>query len=248
MNGPSLAVGGPHPADRVAVEPDRSIGPWIVLAIIGSLTAVVLTALVATKTVLPFDQPLLDLGRSWDRLTDVWRLLSDAANLPLIAIGVGLVLWLFLKRRRHEAVMVIVALALVTAGSEAVKQLVARPRPPGSDTVVPGVVYSFPSGHVLEAVTIFGIIALLIWRSRLPGWFRAGFAIAVAIFVTLVGIARVSLNAHYPSDVLAGLAAGLAVVAVMAILTRNEPTTSEPSRPPRPTDRPSRPPARGTDP
>ncbi|MBF6606109.1 MAG: phosphatase PAP2 family protein [Chloroflexi bacterium] len=192
---------------------------WGAIALIGLAGFLLLLGLVGTRTVIPFDQPLLDLGRSFGRFADVWNLISNSANLPMIAIGVGLVLSLFLAHRRRDGILVIVVLAAVTAGSEGVKLLIARPRPPGSDTVVPGVVYSFPSGHVLEAVTILGIIALLVWRSGLPGWARAGLAIAVTIFVALVAVARVALNAHYPSDVLAGFLAGIAVLALFALLT-----------------------------
>ncbi len=115
----------------------------------------------------------------------------------------------------------VVVLVAITAGSEVVKQLVARPRPPGSDTVVPGVIYSYPSGHVLEATAIFGIIAVLLWRSRIQRWAAVLFAIAAVVFVALVAIARVGIDAHYPSDVLAGLAAGIAAVAVFALSTRS---------------------------
>ena len=167
----------------------------------------------------PFDGPLLDRARAYSAYHDLWDLLSNAAYLPLIAIGVGLVVWLFVKRQRREAVLVILILAAITAGSEAIKQLVARPRPPGSDTVVPGVVYSYPSGHVLEAVAIFGIIAILLWRSSRPFWVRAGFAIAVAVFVVALAVARVAINAHYPSDVLAGFLAGIGVLGLFAVLT-----------------------------
>ena len=53
-------------------------------------------------------------------------------------------------------------------GQRAREEVVARPRPPGFDNTYLGAVYSFPSGHVLEAVTIYGIIAVLVWRSSLP--------------------------------------------------------------------------------
>ena len=193
---------------------------WLVVALLGFAGFAVLTWLVATQTAIPFDQPLRDLARGWDGYFDLWNLLSNAANFPLIGLGVAIVLWMFWKHRQREGILVIVVLAAVTAGSEAVKQLVARPRPPGSETVVPGVVYSFPSGHVLEAVTILGIIAILVWRSSLPQSARRAFAIAVAIFVTMVAVARVAINAHYPSDVLAGFLAGIAVLAIFARLTR----------------------------
>jgi undecaprenyl-diphosphatase len=68
-------------------------------------------------------------------------------------------------------------------------------------------------------VTIFGIIAILVWRSSLPRWLRIGFPVAVAIFVVLVGFARMAIDAHYPSDVLAGLLAGIGVVGLFAVLT-----------------------------
>jgi len=192
---------------------------WLAIALIGIVGFVLMTGLVASRTVIPFDKPLLDLGHGWMGYADIWNLLSNAANLPLIGIGVGIVLWMLWKHRHREAIVVIVVLAAVTAGSEGVKLLVARPRPPGFDTAIPGVVYSYPSGHVLEALTICGIIAIVVWRSAQPRWLRAGLAIAVAIFVALVAVARVALNAHYPSDVLGGFLAGIAVLALFAVVT-----------------------------
>ena len=214
---------------RPAISSDLSVaapdghrvatGAWLVVAILGVAGFVLLAGLVATQTRIPFDQPLLDLARGWDRYFDLWNLLSNAANVPMIGLGAGIVLWTFWKRRQQEGILVIVVLAAVTAGSQVVKQLVARPRPPGSDTVVPGVAYSFPSGHVLEAVTILGMIAIVVWRSSLPLSARRAFAIAVAIFVAMVAVARVAVNAHYPSDVLAGFLAGIAVLAIFGRLT-----------------------------
>ena len=190
------------------------------MGLVGAVGFATLTWLVASGTVIPFDQPLLDLGRSWTQFTGEWQALSDAANIPLIVIAVGLIGLLFWMHRRREAFLVVLVLAAVTAGSEAVKQLVARPRPPGTDTVVPGVVYSFPSGHVLEAATIFGIIAILLWRSSVPMVVKVVFATCAAVFVILVAVARVAVDAHYPSDVLAGICGGVAVLAAFALLSR----------------------------
>ena len=141
-------------------------------------------------------------------------------NLPLIAIGLGIVVWLFLTRRGREAVLVILVLAAVTAGSEAVKELVARPRPPGFDTSIPGVVYSYPSGHVLEVLTILGIIATLLWRSSLPRPVRIAVPILFALIVVMVAVARVAVNAHYPSDVLAGFLGGLGCLGLFGRLSQ----------------------------
>jgi membrane-associated phospholipid phosphatase len=197
----------------------RTLVVWYVIAVAGLIGFVALTLFVAGHGVVPFDGPLLERALAYNAYDGVWNLISNAANLPLIAIGVGLVVWLFVKHRRREAILTILILVAVTAGSEAIKQLIARPRPPGSDTVVPGVVYSYPSGHVLEVTTIFGIIAILLWRSSQPLWLRAGFAIGVVLFVGAVAFARVAIDAHYPSDVLAGLLAGIGVLGLFAVLT-----------------------------
>lgn len=211
-----------HPAFASATQRDGTLASAVdvAIAVVGFAGFALLMSLVVAHTAIPFDAPLRDIARGWTAYTGTWSLISDAANLPLIAIGVGLVLWLLWKRRFREAILVVVVLAAVTAGSETVKQLVARPRPPSSDAHVIGVVYSFPSGHVLESVTILGIIAILVWRTTVPLAVRAGVAIAVGAFVALVAIARVAIDAHYPSDVLAGSLAGIAVLAIFALLTR----------------------------
>jgi membrane-associated phospholipid phosphatase len=193
------------------------------LAVAGFAGFAVLTVILWAHVLPFFDPPVRDAALQYRSWHDLWDLISNAANYPLIVIGVGLVAWLFWKGKRREAVLVIVTLALVTAGSEGVKQLVHRPRPPGSDTVVPGVVYSYPSGHELEAVTILGIVALLVWRSRATRAAAIGVAIAVALFCVAVAVARVAINAHWPSDVLAGLLGGIGVLALVTRLTRDDP-------------------------
>jgi len=97
---------------------------------------------------------------------------------------------------------------------------VARPRPEGTDPNIPGVVYSYPSGHVLEALTIFGIIVIELARHGAPRLLVAVLAIVVVVDALLVGLSRVVLNAHYPSDALASLLAGAGVLGVYVLLTR----------------------------
>ena len=198
-------------------EAGVDIRPLIAIVALGAFA--ILTWLIVSGTTFPFDQQLLDAAKGLNQYLPEWRGLSDSANLPLIAIGAGIVVYLLWTKQRSEALLVIVVLALVTAGSEAVKQLVARPRPPGFDNTYLGVVYSYPSGHVLEAVTIYGIIAVLVWRSRLPDVVRFAVPVVFTGIIALVAVARVAVGEHYPTDVLAGLLAGVGFVALFAWLT-----------------------------
>jgi membrane-associated phospholipid phosphatase len=81
-------------------------------------------------------------------------------------------------------------------------------------------VYSYPSGHVLEALTILGIITIRGWRSSRPLAGRVAFTVVVIVWVIFVGLARMALNAHYPSDVLGGALGGIAALSLYAWLTR----------------------------
>ncbi len=225
-----------HPARPTDDAPDRldlaAVG-WVLMALVGLGAFVAATVFLLNGGVFGFDQPLLAAGQSWQGYATVWRVISESANIPLIVIGVGMVAVLFFTKHRREAVLVALVLIAVTAGSEGVKQLVARPRPSGTDPNIPGVVYSFPSGHVLEALTIFGIIAIRCVRS---GWSTFAKALVVALVVLdvfLVGVARVALSAHYPSDVIASAFGGLGVLGLYGILTHRRAeraVSAEPAR------------------
>jgi membrane-associated phospholipid phosphatase len=215
---PTPAGTSTHAASGASTE--SGVG-WIVMAAIGLAVFAAFTILLLDHVVLPFDQPLLAAVRPWAGDGTIWRVLSESANYPLIVIGIGMVLVLFFTGRRREAVVVAAILIAITAGSEGVKQLVARPRPEGTDPNIPGVVYSYPSGHVLEALTIFGIIAIHVVRSRAPRWLAALVVIAVIVDAFFVGLARVVLNAHWPSDAIASLFAAAGVLGIYGLLTRD---------------------------
>jgi len=111
-----------------------------------------------------------------------------------------------LVQRNVRAALVLFACAplsgLVTTGA---KDLANRPRPSTMLAAAPST--SFPSGHALETTAIF--LALLSFVLPLLSRSMRRFAIAVsALGVLLVGIARIALNVHYPSDVLAGWSLG----------------------------------------
>jgi len=199
----------------------RASAIWLVIAFVTILGFALLTVAVKARVVFPFDKPLLAVMHDWPVDPLVWKVLTETANIPLFVIGGGFVIWLWFKKRRREALVVLLLFAAVSATSEGVKQFTLRLRPQaGTAAGIPGVIYSYPSGHVLETLTIVGSVALRIWRSALAFALRLAAPVVVAIQVVLVGIARIALGAHYPTDVLAGLLCGAGALALYAWLTR----------------------------
>jgi undecaprenyl-diphosphatase len=217
-------TGGPPSADNPPPAHSHagqsSDAGLLVIALLSFAGLVLLSIALWRSVVFPFDQPLLTLMHGWDGAPIIWNTISQGANIPLIVIGLAFVLWLFFTNRRREALVVVLMLVAVTAGSEGVKQLIGRPRPSGNGDGIPGVVYSYPSGHVLEVLTILGSIALRAWRSSKRLALRAALVGLVALDTVLVAIARIALAEHYPTDVLAGFLGAIGALAVYALLTR----------------------------
>ena len=204
---------------------------WLAIGVSSLVVLALLTLALANKVAFPFDRPLLSFFHGWDGNPDIWKAVAETANIPLIVIGFGFVGWLFVKGRRREAVLVLVMLAAVTAGSEGVKQFTLRVRPvAGTASGIPGVIYSYPSGHVLEALTILGSVALRLWRSTVALAIRLAVAIGTGVEVVLVAVARMAIGAHYPTDVVAGLLGGLGALGLYAWFTRPGAWADEPPR------------------
>lgn len=129
----------------------------------------------------------------------------------IVVIGVLLAVYFLYKRYWTELWMVLLA----WGGEGAIWWYLAfyfdRPRPVFATQVwhqmtVPG----FPSGHVFAAVLCYGLLAYLI-VPKLSSRFWKAVVIALAVLITLyVGFSRLFVGDHYPSDILAGYALGIA--------------------------------------
>jgi undecaprenyl-diphosphatase len=124
--------------------------------------------------------------------------------------------WFLWQRRLLDAATVAVALVGGVILNLAIKVIFARPRPLLFAPLVEQGGFSFPSGHVAASVSVYGLLAVYLWRSghRAP-------ALAAAGVVPLVAFSRIYLGVHYPSDTLAAMAyATLWLWAVITIRDR----------------------------
>ena len=149
---------------------------------------------------------------------------------PVAGAGHGGALVLLVKRKVRSAPLLLVCASLSGLATVAAKSLVNRPRP--GTQLVTAVSTSFPSGHALQ--TTAGVLGLLTVVLPMMSWATARVRVAVAgLSLLMVGIARVALNVHYPSDVIAGCALGCLYFLVCLwvfrpVSRRGDPTESEP--------------------
>jgi undecaprenyl-diphosphatase len=119
---------------------------------------------------------------------------------------------LILRGYWHGAVTVAVSVTATQAVVYGIKALVARGRPPEASSFVDAAGYAFPSAHAASGVALYGLLSLFVLR-RLHGRVRIAAGALALLAVGSLGLTRVYLGAHYPSDVLAGWIVGAAVAA-----------------------------------
>jgi undecaprenyl-diphosphatase len=184
-----------------------------------SLALLILVA-VSFSPLLSFDRavtgPLHRSAVAEPGLTQLNHVLSDWVWDPwtMRALAAVAVLWLWTLRERLLAVWIAVTCAVGTLIQQGLKAAVGRDRPHWPDPVDSADYAAFPSGHAMTAMVF---CALLLWvlrrheaAGRLWGW-----AVAVAaVSVVGVGVTRVYLGVHWPSDVLGGWLFGACVVAL----------------------------------
>lgn len=153
---------------------------------------------------------------------DMWRpffhavtVLGDPITIILITVGI-VATGLYVSSSR--LVVSGVAVPIVVAVGGLIKLLVERARPV-SDYSANLATFSFPSGHSTGSMVAFGLLAYFAYM-KLPGVWGVGLAALLLLVPIAVGISRVYLGAHYPSDVLAGWLLGLVGLAVIILVAR----------------------------
>lgn len=159
-----------------------------------------------------FDLPVLEFAHSmarsgFDRLFVLMSALGYAWG--VVPADALLVLGLALRRRFREGLFAGISIIGSLLLNVAAKHSFARVRPSLWQSIAPETTYSFPSGHAMGSMTLALVAVLLCWhlRSRWGWGWRWPATVLAAAFVLLVGLSRVYLGVHFPSDILAGWAA-----------------------------------------
>jgi undecaprenyl-diphosphatase len=135
-----------------------------------------------------------------------------ALGSPTIVVLMILAVAGYLALKRRFAALALTILAAASGGifTTLIKQHFERPRPQfGSDFLATPLSSSFPSGHSMLSAVVYLLLGAMLAKSE-PRWPVKLYFVGMAMLLAgLVGISRVYLGVHYPSDVLAGWTAGL---------------------------------------
>jgi undecaprenyl-diphosphatase len=149
------------------------------------------------------------LGPPW--FEDAVRDVTSLGSAPVLVLAVVAVTGFLALSRAWKLALFTLAASLGGLGlSSALKYLIDRPRPELVPRDVLTFTSSFPSGHSMMSAVVYLTLAALVVRLMEQKRLK-GYALAVALVLTLiVGLSRIYLGVHWPTDVLAGWTAGAA--------------------------------------
>lgn len=130
----------------------------------------------------------------------VFTFLGSTPFIILLCVLVFVIL--IYKKQKEYAYKCMGILVISTLINNIVKVIVRRPRPEYI-TVVENT-FSYPSGHTMASVTLYGFLIYFILKSKISKTYKIIFSVILGIIPVLVGISRIYLGAHYFSDVFGG--------------------------------------------
>lgn len=214
----------------------------VVLAVLCTWVFAALAGEVREGETLRFDVAVL----SW--MAAHQRPLLTTIALEITALGTGLVvlmvvgvsgMFLWLTRHRHSAALLFFATSSEILLNNALKLGYHRARPHVFAWATHVASSSFPSGHSMSAVVVYGTVAYLAARLQRRAWSRWLTFAAAALVIAAICTSRIYLGVHYPTDVIAGIVVGLAwaafcmatLEAIQVYALRNAPQVLRNERP-----------------
>lgn len=149
-----------------------------------------------------------------EKLTMFWKFITHSGDRDTVILF-GVVLLLVKSLRKKYGVKFVIAALSSTALYQVMKYIFQRPRPDIALRLIEESGYSFPSGHSMNCLVSYGILAYLILKycenRKLAKFLSAG----LGLLIILIGLSRVYVGVHYPTDIIGGWSLGIAVLVAM---------------------------------
>lgn len=128
-------------------------------------------------------------------------------------------LFYFIFKSWRYVVQLMIVLLVAASSNLLLKQIINRARP-DADYLVTVKTLSYPSGHAMSAMAFYGFLIYLIYTFNIPKLVKYGIIAFLAMLIVSIGISRIYLGVHFPSDIAGGFIAGFIWV-VFCILILN---------------------------
>ncbi|PSN19710.1 phosphatase PAP2 family protein [filamentous cyanobacterium CCP5] len=194
---------------------------WLGICLLLLLLLAHLSDEVLDQEAFVFDETILLSIHQWANpaLDQIMLAITQLGNpstvIPLACISIS---WLYWRRQWQMALLFFTTCLGGAVLSTGLKLFFGKARPQLWPQLITETTYSFPSGHALGSMVLYGLIAYLV-ALRFSQWARWIYSAAV-ILIGAIGFSRLYLGVHWPTDVLAGYSIGFLWLVVCTALFR----------------------------
>ncbi len=182
------------------------------IIVIGGINVFIeLTETLKTEVLANYDQSITDAIISYrtPALTTYFKFVTDVGDFHgyLIVLGIFLTLSLLVFKRWKYVLQATLVLGLATISNMMLKRFVDRARP-GIEHLVSVETLSYPSGHAMSAMAFYGFLVFLMFKFKIHRALKFVLILLLVFLILSIGISRIYLGVHFPSDIAGGFIAG----------------------------------------
>ena len=217
----------PQPGSPQQAQHWLPLGPLSVAALIGAIFCVLLTlgfawlakGVFADRFVVIDDSVITWLHGYWGPATDLVMFFFTTIGEFWVLAAISLIAAYALIRYGRWIDAGGLALACFGVGplNLLLKSIFERARPNLFDGPIHLTTYSFPSGHAMDSIAVYGMLAFVGVRLIKSRLWQATIVLMAALTVLLIGLSRVFFGVHYPTDVIGGYIAGAIWLAISSL-------------------------------
>ena len=182
---------------------------WIITAIL-VIVFILLAISVKTRDVLVIDSYIYNLisnNTIFNYLTQFIKIFTNLGG-TIWLIVLTIFLFIIIKNKKIST-FIVTNLCLSASINFIIKQIIRRLRPLEEYRLITEKGYSFPSGHSMVSMAVYGFFIYLINKSIKNKYLKLLCTIILSLLILNIGISRIYLGVHYTTDVVAGFTLGL---------------------------------------
>ena len=182
---------------------------------ITSFILFLVTVILITNDNKYFDNYIINLFKyKSDILTNIMKIITFLGSaLSIILLTVLLII--VVKGKRNK-ILILINVIVTTLLNQLLKNVFQRGRP--IDSIIEESGYSFPSGHSMVSMAFYGFLIYLVYKSNIK--YKGLFVGLLSVLIVLIGISRIYLGVHYPTDVIGGFTLSLSYLLLFIDITK----------------------------
>lgn len=176
---------------------------------------ILITTLVVTNNISSFDDNIYNMiFHLRNNFLDLFfKTITLCANtIPIICI---VIILLLIVKDKYRYVLGITTITTLLS-NQLIKHIIMRPRPDHLRLIKQNG-YSYPSGHSMISIAVYGFLIYYVYHKVKNKVLKIALIILLSLLIILIGISRIYVGVHYPSDVLGGYTLSLLIIIVVIL-------------------------------